>query len=101
MNKEFTGDDDTMTVAGAMKGLSIYLMEEMTDEEIVEANAFASALEEAKMALVSEIRQTLKTMKMRNCISQRLCKCIGRGKNGNGIRNPTDSKDNEDARQEF
>ncbi len=55
VNKEFTGDDDTTTAAGAMKGLSIYLMEDMTDEEIEEANAFASALEEAKMATVSEI----------------------------------------------
>ena len=57
MNKEFTGDDDTTTAEGAMKGLSIYLMEDMTDEEIEEANAFASALEEAKMATVSEIRK--------------------------------------------
>ena len=57
VNKEFTGDDDTTTAAGAMKGLSIYLMEDMTDEEIEEANAFASALEEAKMATVSEIRK--------------------------------------------
>jgi hypothetical protein len=29
VNKEFTGDDDTMTATGAMKGLSIYLMEDM------------------------------------------------------------------------
>ena len=34
VDKEFTGDDDTTTAAGAMKGLSIYLMEDMTDEEI-------------------------------------------------------------------
>ena len=55
MDKEFSGDDDTMTEAGAIKGLSIFLMKDMTDEEIEEANTFVTALEEKKMAMVSEI----------------------------------------------
>ena len=40
-----------------MKGLSIYLMEDMTAEEIEEATEFANALAEAKMVKVAEIRK--------------------------------------------
>ena len=57
VDKEFTGDDDSSTAAGAMKGLSIYLMEDMTAEEIEEATEFANALAEAKMVTVAEIRK--------------------------------------------
>jgi hypothetical protein len=57
VDKEFTGGDDSSTAAGAMKGLSIYLMEEMTAEEIEEATEFANALVEAKMVTVAEIRK--------------------------------------------
>ena len=45
-NKEFAGDDDHTTAAGAMKGLSLYTMAGMTADKIVEANEYAQALEE-------------------------------------------------------
>ena len=57
LDKEFTGDDDNTMAGGAMKGLSIYLMESMTAEEIKEATEYAQALEEARSATVAEIRK--------------------------------------------
>ena len=57
LDKEFTGDDDNTTAGGAMKGLSIYLMESMTAEEIEEATEYAQALEESRSATVAEIRK--------------------------------------------
>ena len=38
-----------------MKGLSIYLIEDMTAEEIEEATEFANALAETNMATIAEI----------------------------------------------
>ena len=57
-DKEFAGDDDHTTAAGAMKGLSPYMMASMTADKIVEANEYAQALEESRAATVAEIRST-------------------------------------------
>ena len=46
-------DDDSFTAVGVMKGLSIYLMEDMTAEEIGKATEFANALAEAKLVSVN------------------------------------------------
>lgn len=57
-DKEFAGDDDHTTAAGAMKGLSPYTIAGMTADEIVEANEYAQALEELRAAtVVAEIRK--------------------------------------------
>ena len=55
--KEFTGDDDSATAGGAMKGLSPYLVVFMTAEEIEEARNFHEALDEATAATVAEVRK--------------------------------------------
>jgi len=57
MDKEFTGDDNNTMAGGSMKGLSIYIMESMTPEEIEEAAEYAQALEEPRSATVGEIRK--------------------------------------------
>ena len=53
--KEITGDDDSSTAGGAMKGLSPYLVVFMSVEEIEEAQNFHDALDKATAATVAEV----------------------------------------------
>ena len=53
--KEITGDDDSSTAGGAMKGLGPYLVVFMSVEEIEEAQNFHDALDKATAATVAEV----------------------------------------------
>ena len=57
ITKEFTGDDNSLTAGGAMKGLSPYTVVFMSAEDIEEARNFHEALDEATSATVAEVRK--------------------------------------------
>ena len=58
--KSFTGDDDAETVLAAMKGLSIYLMAPLIEEEVVEDVDYAKSVTNASSITAREIRNLSK-----------------------------------------